>query len=190
MVIDRLLPNSSVPQVSVDHYKGARDATNLLLKACRFPPVMLTGPESATSSTPRYQGYCDALAEQGLHPTAIRVQMGDYTYESGYRGMIRLLRDQHKKPLDGVFAANDLSAMGALRAIRDAGYRCPDDIRLVGFDDIEATRYVFPSLTTIRQPMDCIATVAVEMLLALNNGEEVAERMVLLPGELVRRESC
>lgn len=189
VVIDRLLPESPVPQVSVDHYGGARRAVDLLLRECRYPPALLAGPDSATSSAPRLGGYCDALFSGGLGERDQRVEIGDYTYEGGYRGMMRLLNNR-RRPLDGVFAANDLSAMGALRAIRDAGYHCPDDVRLVGFDDIEATRFVYPSLTTVRQPMDAIAQVAVQMLLKLLNGEQVDESPILLPGELVRRESC
>lgn len=189
VVIDRLLPMSRVPQVSVDHYEGARAATELLVRECRYPPAMLTGPDSATSSWPRRQGYQDALVNAGYDSQDLRMAPGKYTYEGGYRGMVQLLK-HHARAVDGVFAANDLSAMGALRAIRDAGYRCPDDFRVVGFDDIEATRFVYPSLTTVRQPMDTIAKVAVQMLIDLGQGEPVVESPILLPGKLIRRESC
>lgn len=189
VVIDRLLPASPVPQVSVDHYQGARQAVDLLLKECQYPPAILTGPASATSSRPRLEGYMDALSEAGHTASDMRVEGGNYTYEGGYQGMMRLL-DCGSRSLDGVFAANDLSAMGALRAIRDRGYRCPDDVRVVGFDDIDATRFVYPSLTTVRQPTGEIARVAVEMLLSLVHGEPVEESPILLAGELVRRESC
>lgn len=189
VVIDRLLPDSSVPQVSVDHYEGARKALNLLLSVCQFPPAILAGPADVTSSRPRLQGYMDALEAAGLPIEVGRIEQGEYTYEGGYRGMARLI-ERHPGRLDGVFAANDLSAMGALRAIRDAGLTCPDDVRVVGFDDIEATRYVYPSLTTIRQPMDAIARTAVEMLLAVLRGQRATSGPVLLAGELVRRESC
>lgn len=187
VVLDRLLAKSSVPQVAVDHYVGVRQAVDLLLSVCQFAPVMLCGPVTASSSAPRFKGYVDALRGAGLAESDMRVEPGDYTYEGGYRGMRALL--QQKQPLDGVFAANDLSAMGALRAIRDAGLRCPEDVRVVGFDDIEASRYVYPSLTTIRQPVDTIALAAVEMLLNPGKGGPPLEPH-LLPGELVRRESC
>lgn len=189
VVIDRLLPASPVPQVSVDHYQGARQAVDLLLKECQYPPAILTGPASATSSRPRLEGYMDALSEAGHAASDMRVEGGNYTYEGGYQGMMRLLECRNRS-LDGVFAANDLSAMGALRAIRDRGYRCPDDVRVVGFDDIDATRFVYPSLTTVRQPTGEIARVAVEMLQSLVHGGPVEESPILLAGELVRRESC
>lgn len=189
VVIDRLLPESSLPQVSVNHYGGARQAADLLLSMCQFPPALLAGPQGVTSSRPRLEGYLDALRASGCPVDNDRIEQGDYTYEGGYRGMARLI-ERHRQGLDGVFAANDLSAMGALRAIRDAGLSCPEDVRVVGFDDIEASRYVYPSLTTIRQPMDAIARTAVEMLLALFRGDECKRAPVLLPGELVRRESC
>ncbi|MDA8206774.1 MAG: LacI family DNA-binding transcriptional regulator [Thermaerobacter sp.] len=190
VVIDRLLPTCAVPQVSVDHYRGARDAVELLLKECRHPPATLAGPHDVTSSWPRLQGYRDALRAGGLSQADERIEFGEYTYEGGYRGMMRLL-NEGTRLLDGVFAANDLSALGALRALRDKGYQCPEDVRIVGFDDIEATRYVYPSLTTIRQPMDEIGRVAVDMLLKLASGDIIVdEEPVLLPGELIRRESC
>lgn len=188
VVIDRLLPRSEVPQVSVDHYQGAREAVDLLIEECRFPPAMITGPEHVTSSEPRLQGYRDSFSKAGIPISDERLACGGYTYEGGYQAMTSLLRSS--RDLDGVFAANDLSALGALRAIRDAGMRCPDHIRVVGFDDIEATRYVHPSLTTIRQPMDEIAQVAVDMLMKQVRGAEVKEKPILLKGELVRRESC
>lgn len=188
VVLDRLIPGSTVPQVSVDHYQGARLAVDLLLQECRYPPALLAGPELVTSSLPRLAGYLDALKQADISSRDARIEMGNFTYEGGYLGMKRLLA--RHCPLDGVFAANDLSALGALRALRDDGYQCPDDIRIVGFDDIEATRYVYPSLTTIRQPMDKIGQVALEMLLKQMTGESVQSHLILLPAELVRRESC
>ncbi|NMP22247.1 LacI family DNA-binding transcriptional regulator [Sulfobacillus harzensis] len=188
VVIDRLLPSSDVPQVSVDHYKGAKDAVGLLLSVCQYPPAMISGPEQVTSSEARLQGYRDALRSAGVSPKDERIESGGYTYEGGYQAMRGLLT--RGRSLDGVFAANDLSALGALRAIRDVGLRCPDDVRVVGFDDIEATRYVYPSLTTIRQPMDEIGRVAVDMLVKRVTGELVEVDPVLLAGKLIRRESC
>ncbi len=188
VVLDRLIPGSDVPQISVDHYQGARLAADLLIRQCKYPPAMLTGPELVTSSHPRLQGYLDSLKAVGLSTKDARTELGGFTYEGGYHGMTKLLAD--RRSLDGVFAANDLSALGALRAIRDAGYQCPDDIKIVGFDDIEATRYIYPSLTTIRQPMDAIGQAALHMLSQQMDGEPVTENLILLPGELIRRESC
>jgi len=191
VVLDRLIPGSPIPQVSVDHYQGARQAVELLLKECHYPPAFLSGPPMVTSSTPRLQGYLDALEYAGFTSRDARIAPGNFTYEGGYHGMKTLLNSiSPSSPVDGVFAANDLSALGALRAIREAGYVCPDDIRVVGFDDIEAARYVNPSLTTIRQPMDQIGQTALRMLLAQIHGQELEDQLVLLPGQLIRRESC
>jgi len=191
VVLDRLIPNSPVPQVSVDHYHGARQAVELLLKECRYPPAFLAGPTMVTSAAPRLHGYLDALENAGIAIREARIVPGNFTYEGGYHGMTTLLSHVSSTlPLDGVFAANDLSALGALRAIREAGFVCPDDIRVVGFDDIEAARYVNPTLSTIRQPMDQIGQTALRMLLSQIRGQALEERLVMLPGQLIRRESC
>lgn len=188
VVIDRLLEGVDVPQVSVNHYHGAQLATDLLLSQCHYPPAFLGGPDTVTSSILRLQGYLVQLAAAGIGQNEARVEMGQFTYEGGYRGMRQLLG--RYTSIDGVFAANDLSALGALRALRDEGLRCPDDIRIVGFDDIEATRYVYPSLTTIRQPMNKIGQTALELLLSQKYKGAPLTGPILLPGKLVRRESC
>ena len=92
--------------------------------------------------------------------------------------------------MHALFAVNDLAALGAMKAFYKHRYRCPDDIHLVGFDDIHAARYVTPSLTTIRQPMESIGKTAVEILCRQIRGESVETQPIVLPGELIYRESC
>jgi LacI family transcriptional regulator len=111
---------------------------------------------------------------------------GDFTETSSYEAMQRLL--PHKP--DAVFVASDTMALGALRALRDARIRVPDDVAIVGFDDMPQAATADPPLTTIRQPIQRTGALAVEMLIdILDNGAEPPRRIVL-PTELVIRASC
>jgi DNA-binding LacI/PurR family transcriptional regulator len=113
------------------------------------------------------------------------VALGDFTRASGAAAMRQLLEDD--PDLDAVFAANDLMAIGALRTLHQAGRRVPEDVAVVGFDDIEAASYTTPALTSVRSPMADQATAAVHLLLSLIDGGPT--RPVIMPNELVVRES-
>jgi DNA-binding LacI/PurR family transcriptional regulator len=114
------------------------------------------------------------------------VAVGDFTRESGAIAMRQLLADD--PGLDAVFAASDLMADGALRTLRQAGRRVPDDVAVVGFDDSDFAQYTDPPLTTVRQHIIDIGRTMAHQLLRLADGEEV-EPAVVLPTELVVRES-
>ncbi|SMC04676.1 transcriptional regulator, LacI family [Sulfobacillus thermosulfidooxidans DSM 9293] len=188
VILDRLIPSFPGPQVSVNHYEGAKIAVNLLLQYCHFPPAFIAGPYHVSSAQERYKGYQDVLYDHQISIDQNRIEPADFTYQAGYEAMQRLIA--RVSDLDGVFAVNDLAALGAMKAIYEHGLRCPDDIRLVGFDDIHAARYVTPSLTTIRQPMEAIGESAVNIVLKQIHGELVDTKPIVLPGKLIRRESC
>jgi DNA-binding LacI/PurR family transcriptional regulator len=115
------------------------------------------------------------------------VAVGDFTRESGAVAMRQLLADDPH--LDAVFVASDLMAFGALTALREAGRRVPDDVAVVGFDDVEQARYVEPPLTTVRQPIIGQGREMARQLLRLVAGEEIPHAVVL-PTELVVRASA
>ncbi|MGO4760184.1 LacI family DNA-binding transcriptional regulator, partial [Streptomyces sp. 2MCAF27] len=125
-----------------------------------------------------------ALDEARLSAT---VAVGDFTQESGVAATRELLCEE--PDLDAVFAASDLMAVGVLRALRQAGRRVPDDVAVVGFDDIETARYTDPPLTTVRQPIAQIGRRLAHQLLRLASGEQI-EPSLVLPTELVLRESA
>jgi DNA-binding LacI/PurR family transcriptional regulator len=114
------------------------------------------------------------------------VAVGDFTRESGAAAMRQLLSDD--PALDAVFVASDLMAHGALRTLRSAGRRVPDDVAVVGFDDIELARYTDPPLSTVRQPIEEIGHTLARQLLRLLAGDQI-DPAVVLPTELVVRES-
>jgi DNA-binding LacI/PurR family transcriptional regulator len=135
------------------------------------------------ASQHRLAGYRDTLRGTGRRSI---VAIGDFTRISGADGMLELLDDD--PAVDAVFAANDLMAIGALRTLREAGRRVPDDVAVVGFDDIEAALYTVPPLTTIRSPMGDQAVAMARLLLGLFDGGP--EDPLIMPNELVIRESA
>ena len=140
--------------------------------------------DEALAEAKRLAGYRTALAGSGRRSL---VAVGDFTRESGAEAMRTLLDDDPR--VDAVFVASDLMADGALRTLRQAGRRIPDDVAVVSFDDFEMARYTEPPLTTVRQPIAEIGRSLVRQLLRLAAGDEV-EPALILPTELIIRESA
>ena len=175
-----------VDYVDADNVTGAMTAVSHLLRLGHRRIATVAGPSDSTAAQDRMQGYLDALQDRGRLVDDALIVRGDFTQSSGHEAMQRLLPHQP----DAVFVASDTMAMGALQAIRGAGLTVPDDIALVGFDDLPQATMVDPPLTTVRQPIQRMGMLAVEMLIdGLENGAG-APRRVVLPTELVIRASC
>ncbi|MEV0406183.1 LacI family DNA-binding transcriptional regulator [Actinoallomurus sp. NPDC050550] len=181
---ERPLGPVSVPYVGVDNHGGAVAAVRHLLRTGRRRIATIAGPPDMVAGIDRLAGYRAALREERRRPI---VEVGDFTTGSGAEAMRRLLADE--PDLDAVFAASDLMASGALQTLRRAGRRVPDDVAVVGFDDIDLARDTEPPLTTVRQPIDGIGRRMARQVLRLVAGEEI-EPVVTLPTELVVRESA
>ena len=177
-------PLPGLSYVDSDNVGGAQIAAERLLSAGRRRVATIAGPQDMTAGIDRLAGYRQALSEAGGKPE--RVVYGNFSLESGREAMTELLT--HHPETDAVFAANDMMAIGALRALRTAGRTVPADVSLVGFDDIELARYTEPPLTTIRQSVVAQARTMTELLLTQIGGDPVADP-VILPTELVERES-
>jgi DNA-binding LacI/PurR family transcriptional regulator len=180
----RPLGRSPVPYVEVDNVGGARFAVRHLVQSGRSRIATIGGPQDMVAGIDRLNGYREELRGSALRSI---VAIGDFTRESGAAAMRQLLEDDPR--LDAVFVASDLMALGALNALAAAGRRVPDDVAIVGFDDIEAARYAEPSLTTVRQPIVGQGRELARQLLRLAVGEEIAHSVVL-PTELVTRASA
>jgi DNA-binding LacI/PurR family transcriptional regulator len=178
-------PLDGVSYVDVDNVAGAALAAGRLLDGGRTRLAMIAGPPDITSATDRLDGFRAALRDHRQPPPA--VAYGAFTRGSGERAAIELLR--RVPDLDGIFAANDLMAIGALRAIKDAGRGVPDDVAVIGFDDIEISQHTEPPLTTIHQDIAVQARMMVELLLAQIDGRP-AEGAHIVPTHLVRRGSA
>lgn len=165
--------------VDNDNIGGAAKAVQHLIDRGRRRIATIAGPPDMIGGQDRLAGYRQALERMDRRSI---VAVGDFTRESGATAMRQLLSDD--PGLDAVFAANDLMAIGALRALREAGRTVPDDVAVVGFDDSEAAKFTEPPLTTVTQPVTEQAAAAVQLL--LNPGHE---RHLILPSELVIRDS-
>jgi DNA-binding LacI/PurR family transcriptional regulator len=181
---ERPLGSVSLPYVGVDNAGGASAAVRHLLDAGRSRIATIAGPQDMIGGIDRLAGYRQAL--RGSKRRSI-VAVGDFTQDSGESAMRQLLDDDPK--LDAVFAASDLMAAGALKALRDRGRRVPDDVAVVGFDDIALARYTDPPLTTVRQPIMDIGRHMARQLLRLVGGEDIEPTMTL-PTELITRQSA
>ncbi|MFI5622147.1 LacI family DNA-binding transcriptional regulator [Nocardioides sp. NPDC051685] len=169
-----------------DNIAGAREVTNILIeRGCRRIGT-ITGPIDMSAGTDRAAGWRAALDAAGLATDA--VVEGDFTEDGGEAACEILLRDH--PDIDGLMVASDLMAAGALRALGRAGRRVPDDIAVVGYDDLGIAERTTPPLTTVKNPIGDMAREAVRLLLAqLDGGTTIPRRVVFAP-ELVRRTSA
>ena len=158
-------------------------AVRHLIDAGRQRIATIAGPQDMVAGIDRLAGYRAELRNSKRRSI---VAVGDFTRESGAVAMRQLLDDD--PALDAVFVASDLMAHGALSALRQAGRRVPDDVAVIGFDDIELARYTEPPLTTVRQPIVELGRELARQLLRLAGGEEI-EPALVLPTSLVVRES-
>jgi DNA-binding LacI/PurR family transcriptional regulator len=181
----RPIGDATVPYVDVDHFGGVAAAIRHLVAAGRRRIATIAGPQDMVAGIDRLAGYRATLEAAGLDRLVV---FGDFTRESGIVAMRELLaRDP---ALDAIFAASDMMAHGALTALKDAGRRVPSDVAVIGFDDFDISRYSDPPLTTVRQPIADMGRTMARQLLGLINGEPDLPRSVILPTELVVRESA
>ncbi|MBE2198624.1 MAG: LacI family DNA-binding transcriptional regulator [Anaerolinea sp.] len=184
-----MLGHHDAPQVNyvdTDSHAGAYTAVSHLLRLGYKRIATITGPLNNIAAVKRREGYINALQNRGRAIDEALIVEADYSAAGGYTAMWQLLPQQP----DAVFVASDTMAQGALQALQAAAYTVPDDIALVGYDDLPTAVHTTPPLTTIRQPIKRAGALAVTTLLdILQHGAEPARRIVL-PTELVIRESC
>jgi LacI family transcriptional regulator len=172
--------------VDVENYRGAQDMTMHLLRIGHRRIAHICGPLDTICAQDRRNGFLDAMRASGHAVDPRRIAVGDFTEMSGYYAMQSLM---HTDP-DAVFASNDLMALGAIRALLEAGLRVPDDVAVTGFDDVPAAASSVPALTTVRQPTARMAVTATRMLIDVLDSEDTLKHRVILPTELVIRRSC
>ncbi|MET9482842.1 LacI family DNA-binding transcriptional regulator [Streptomyces sp. NPDC006638] len=181
LIDDRGSHPEDFPSVVTTNFEGGASAARHLLADGRTKPLVITGPAHFGCVRDRLAGFRHVL------PTD-RVVVGDFTELSGRLAVEKLLNG--RVPFDAVFAHNDISAAGALRALRAAGRTVPDDIAVVGFDNIPMARHTEPPLTTVRQPARQMGETAARMLLEHLGGAAAPDEPVVLPTELVVRQSA
>lgn len=188
VAIDRRLKDLSVDTVLADNYNGAQSAIQHLIQLKHRRIGILNGPQHLTSARERYQGFLHAMENAGLPVDPELVCFGDYQMESGYTLIHKLLAQP--KPPTALFVANNLMTIGALNAIHEAGCSIPDDIAVIGFDDLPWAISLNPPLTTVAQPALEIGVHAAELLLNRITNPDRSARTVTLGTQLIVRASC
>ncbi len=178
---------SGVYYVDADNVGGARAATELLIKRGARRIATITGPMDMAVGHDRLAGYRAALAAHGIESDPYLIASGDFSVEGGAKAMTRLL--EQSPDVDAVFCASDPTAMGALQALAELGRRVPDDVAVVGFDDVNEAALTTPALTTVHQPIQDMGRTMAQVLLDRISGQNPAAATVL-PVRLVRRESA
>ncbi len=182
------LPGTELSFVDVDAISGAEVAVTHLLEVGHQRIGMITNaPLTYTSAQQRCAGYRNALQQKNIEADSSLIKEGNYTPASGYHAMKQLLTDTPRPT--AVFVASDVVAAGAILAIRRAGLRIPEDVAVVGFDDIPMAEYLDPPLTTVRLPAFGLGWAAGERLVRLIRGEGLDQAGIFLDSQLIIRES-
>jgi LacI family transcriptional regulator, galactose operon repressor len=186
VLVGRHKGEEPVSYVDVDNRDSSRLVIAYLFRLGRKRIATITGPHNMIAGADRLWGYLAALRDRRVTSDPNLIVEADFTEEGGYRAMQRLM------PLepDAVFAASDAMAVGALRALREAGKCVPEDVAVVGFDDIPLAARAEPPLTTVRQPIQRMGAIVVETLIDLISHPDAQPRRIVLPTELVIRASC
>jgi LacI family transcriptional regulator len=189
VILDRDLPHFEVNKVFSDHRQGGRLAAQHLLENGHRDILIISPPDDAASVVERIAGAMEVFAAHGVQPEILRAgldERGDY-YMRGY-AFAKQIFESGRRPT-AVFALMDVMAVGVLRAAAELGLRVPQDLSVIGFDDIPLARQSVPALTTIRQPTDNMAKVAVETLMAVLADRDRPPQTHILPTQLIVRES-
>lgn len=174
--------------VDVDNVRGGFEATRHLVNLGHRSIGFINGVAASSNARDRFKGYRQALEEYNIPFKKSLVAAGDFNLYKGYEAMKSLL--DINNPPSAVFCANDLMAIGAIQAVIERGLSVPEDVAMVGFDDIDAANYITPPLTTVRQPIFELGKTAVESLLTLINEQPEKPVQKILKVNLIVRESC
>lgn len=186
VLLDRKLEGiSDIPGVySNNEYASVISCEHLIRKGAR-DIVFISGPLNVSTSIERFEGYKAVLAQHSIPFRPEMCRHGSYTVESGYNAVLELERSGIS--YSAILAANDLMALGALKAVREFGYRVPEDVQIIGFDNIEFSQYCEPSLSTMQQPTFDMGAKAVELLTGIIEKRDPVQPERLIPKLLMRK---
>lgn len=190
VLMEREPGKTNLDSVRIDNRVGAYAAVKHLIERGHKDIAHITGPNISTMAVERKESYVQCLEEHGLEVCPQYIVSGNYKLESGYAGMQSLMVLE-KKPT-AVFCANDYMAMGALRFLMEHDYKVPQDVALVGYDDIMVSKMVTPPLTTVRQPVWELAGMAARLLIDRIENKDSSKsegQTVIMQSELVIRAS-
>ena len=173
--------SAALPSVNVDQFYGAYELTRHLISLGHKSIAHISGPKNWYETGQRVKGYKKALSESKLGSTLI--WEGDWSARSGFEATKKIIKN---KEITAIFAGNDAMALGAMKALSEAGLSVPTDISLVGFDDLPESEYLSPALTTAKQDFHAVGDQALGILLALINNSKVRMNVAIKPEILIR----
>lgn len=188
VLIDQSDKTNKSSAVNGTNRQGAYEATQYLIKLGHRRIGFIAGLPGLVSAAERLEGYVAALADHGIPLQSELIVEGAFREHGGYNAAQALLA-LNEIPT-AIFASNDLSAFGTIEVIREHGLKVPEDISLIGFDDIPQASLVYPKLTTVRQPLAQMGREAVTLLLEQLEHPALEKRQITLPTELIIRDSC
>lgn len=197
VIADRDIKEIQADIVLVDNFQGGYEATHFLIALGHKRIGCISGPSSVTPSAQRLQGFEQAMRESGLNVNPSLIINGDFRYQSGEVAMRKLL--ENEQPPSAVFVCNDMMALGAIQAIIKMGLKVPNDVSVIGFDDIPLSSAIFPALTTMSQPIHEMASLVVDLLIEkidfhkrqIRPQKEKPEyKRILMKAILIKRNSC
>jgi LacI family transcriptional regulator len=180
-------PGTETPSIGATNWNGGLTATRHLLELGHRRIAVIGGPERVLCSRARVDGYRAALETAGLTVDPELVRYGDFHVEAGFK-QASVLLSRPDRPT-AIFAGSDLQALGVYEAARAAGLRVPEDLSVVGFDDLPLAEWVGPPLTTVRQPLQDMAAAGTRLAITLARGEKPEHRRIELATTLVVRQS-
>jgi DNA-binding LacI/PurR family transcriptional regulator len=183
-------PEWHFPYVDVDGAEGFKQATKYLIDHGNQRVGVLAWPEDSRVGNDRMAGFFQAMKASGLDLNPKWIERGEGTFEAGYRASLRLLALPAAERPTAIIAMSDTMAIGGMRAARESQLDVGRDIAIIGFDDAPMSQYLFPALTTLRQPIREAGRKCVEILVSLMKGEESGEQQTLLPPTLITRSSA
>jgi len=187
VLIDHQGTGKLCPSVGATNWQGAYNATEYLIKLGHKRIGFITGSMDLGAANERLEGYKSALRTNHIPEDPNLIYEGTFFQPDGYAGTTTLLELQDAPT--AIFASNDVMAMGAMDAVRSRGLHVPEDISIIGFDDIPQAALIRPALTTVRQPLEQMGRVATQMLLDLLKKSELDVEQINLPTELIIRGS-
>lgn len=189
VLINRDTSEINLPSICIDHFNASYEMTKYLMdNGHKKIALIRSGKENDVFGIDQYNGYQKALMEANIEIDNRLIFNGNFKLEEAYECVEKMI----KKDIlpTAIFATTDFMAIGAINALVDNGYKVPEDVSVVGFNDIKLASIYRPRLTTIKQPIYDIGAVAIRVIIKKIKGEKIDNNMIVLPHELIERESC
>jgi LacI family transcriptional regulator len=189
VMINRNTSELNIPAICIDHFKASYQMTKYIIDSGhRKIALIRSGIENDVFGVDQYNGYAKALKENNINIDERLIMNGNFKMEEAYNCVQKMI-DEDILPT-AIFATTDVMAIGAINCLVDNEYKVPEDVSVVGFNDIKLASIYRPKLTTIKQPIYDIGAVAIRVIIKKIKGEEIEDNIFILPHELIERDSC